>query len=211
MLRILIADDHEIVRHGMRDLIKAHDGWEVCAEAADGRQAVEMAMKTQPQIAVLDVGLPRLNGVTATRLIRKNAPKTRVLLFTMHEDEETVYEALAAGVRGYVLKTEGDKQLEEAISAVAAGRPYFSSSITQFLLDASLQERKKSLLETFTTRELEVAQLIAEGYSNKSIARHLAISVKTVESHRTAVLRKAEVHTAAEFVRFAIRHNMIRA
>lgn len=211
MLRVLIADDHEIVRHGVRDLVSGHTGWEVCGEAADGQDAVALALKTQPNVAVLDVGLPRLNGVTATRLIRKGSPRTRVLLFTMHEDEETVYEALAAGARGYLLKTEGDQQLEEAIAALGAGRPYFSSAVTQFLLDASLTERKRSLLESFTTRELEVAQLIAEGYSNKSIARQLAISVKTVESHRAAVLRKAEVHTAAEFVRFAIRHNLIRA
>ena len=211
MLRVLIADDHEIVRHGVRDLVNSHSGWEVCGEAADGQEAVALALKTQPNVAVLDVGLPRLNGVTATRLIRKGSPRTRVLLFTMHEDEETVYEALAAGARGYLLKTEGDQQLEEAITALGAGRPYFSSAVTQFLLDASLTERKRSLLESFTTRELEVAQLIAEGYSNKSIARQLAISVKTVESHRAAVLRKAEVHTAAEFVRFAIRHNLIRA
>ena len=211
MLRVLIADDHEIVRHGVRDLVSNHSGWEVCGEAADGQEAVALALKTQPNVAVLDVGLPRLNGVTATRLIRKGSPRTRVLLFTMHEDEETVYEALAAGARGYLLKTEGDQQLEEAITALGAGRPYFSSAVTQFLLDASLTERKRSLLESFTTRELEVAQLIAEGYSNKSIARQLAISVKTVESHRAAVLRKAEVHTAAEFVRFAIRHNLIRA
>jgi DNA-binding NarL/FixJ family response regulator len=211
MLRVLIADDHEIVRHGVRDLVSGHSGWEVCGEAADGQEAVALALKTQPNVAVLDVGLPRLNGVTATRLIRKGSPRTRVLLFTMHEDEETVYEALAAGARGYLLKTEGDQQLEEAITALGAGRPYFSSAVTQFLLDASLTERKRSLLESFTTRELEVAQLIAEGYSNKSIARQLAISVKTVESHRAAVLRKAEVHTAAEFVRFAIRHNLIRA
>ncbi len=211
MLRVLIADDHEIVRHGVRDLVNSHAGWEVCGEAADGQDAVALALKTQPNVAVLDVGLPRLNGVTATRLIRKGSPRTRVLLFTMHEDEETVYEALAAGARGYLLKTEGDQQLEEAITALGAGRPYFSSAVTQFLLDASLTERKRSLLESFTTRELEVAQLIAEGYSNKSIARQLAISVKTVESPRAAVLRKAEVHTAAEFVRFAIRHNLIRA
>jgi DNA-binding NarL/FixJ family response regulator len=211
MLRILIADDHEIVRHGVRDLINSHPGWEVVGEAADGQQAVALALKTQPNVVVLDVGLPHLNGITATRLIRKSLPRTRVLLFTMHDDGETVYEALVAGARGYLLKTEGDKQLIEAISALENGSPYFSSGITQFLLDASLSERKRSLLEAFTTRELEVAQLIAEGYSNKSIARHLEISVKTVESHRAAVLRKAEVHTAAEFVRFAIRHNLIRA
>jgi DNA-binding NarL/FixJ family response regulator len=211
MLRVLIADDHEIVRHGVRNLIAAHPGWEVVGEAGDGRQAAEVAAKSQPDVAVLDVALPLLNGIAAARLIRKSSPRTRLLLFTMHDDEETVQQALLTGVRGYVLKSEGEKRLEEAISALGAGRPYFSSGIAQVLVSASLSEPKRSALELFTTRELEVAHLIAEGYSNKAIARQLHISVKTVESHRTAVLRKAQVHTAAEFVRFAIRHNLIRA
>src|SRR5262245_2686272 len=117
MLRVLIADDHEIVRHGVRDLVTAHSGSELVAEAAEGHAACALDLKTQPNVAVLDVGLRRLNGATATRLIRKGSARTRVLLFTMHEDEETVYEALAAGARGYLLKAEGDQQLEEAISA----------------------------------------------------------------------------------------------
>jgi DNA-binding NarL/FixJ family response regulator len=211
MLRVLIADDHEIVRHGLRTLVTAHAGWEICGEAANGRQAAEIAAKSQPDVAILDVGLPLLNGIAAAHLIRKSSPRTRLLLFTMHDDEETVQQALLAGARGYVLKTEGEQRLEEAIAAVGAGRPYLSSSIAQVLVSASLTEPKQSALELFTTRELEVANLIAEGYSNKAIARQLKISVKTVESHRTAVLRKAQVHTAAEFVRFAIRHNLIRA
>jgi DNA-binding NarL/FixJ family response regulator len=194
----------------VRELVSAHSGWQICGEAADGRQAVDLATKLKPDIAVLDVGLPRLSGITAIRLINKSSPRTKALLFTMHEDEETIHQALLAGARGYVLKTEGEKQLEEGIAAVAAGQPYFSSVITQVLLEFSMGKRKQSLLDSFTTRELEVAHLIAEGYSNKAIARELKISVKTVESHRTAVLRKAEVHTAAEFVRFAIRHNLIR-
>lgn len=211
MLRVLIADDHEIVRHGVRNLIATHEGWEICGEAANGRQAAELAAKLRPDVAVLDVELPLLNGIAAARLIRKSSPQTRLLLFTMHDDEETVQQALLTGARGYVLKSEGEQRLEEGIAALGAGRPYFSSSVTQVLVSASMNEPKHSALELFTTRELEVAHLIAEGYSNKAIARQLRISVKTVESHRTAVLRKAQVHTAAEFVRFAIRHNLIRA
>ncbi|MES1198652.1 MAG: response regulator transcription factor [Pseudomonadota bacterium] len=211
MLRILIADDHEIVRHGVRNLIESHEGWEVCGEAGDGQTAYDLAITTHPHIAVLDVSLPRMSGLTLARILKQEAPETRVLFFTMFEDQETVSAALAAGVRGYVLKAEDDSQLSAAIAALGARRPYFSPSITELVVDAAVHERHKSLLETFTTRELEVGQLIAEGHGNKSIARALTISVKTVESHRAAILRKAGVHTAAEFVRFAIKHNLIRA
>ena len=211
MLRVLIADDHEIVRHGVRDLINSHEGWEVCGEAGDGQTAYDLAVATQPNIAVLDVALPRLNGLTLARILRQEMPGTGVLLFTMFDDQETVNGALSAGVRGYVLKGEGDAQLAAGIAALGARRPFFSPSITELLVDAAVNDRRKSCLETFTTRELEVAQLIAEGHGNKAIARTLGISVKTVESHRAAALRKARVHTAAEFVRFAIKHNLIRA
>jgi len=210
MLRILVADDHEIVRHGVRDLINSHEGWEVCAEADDGQVAHDLALTTHPDIAILDVSLPHLNGVTLARIFRQDLPATSVLIFTMHDDQETVSGALAAGVRGYVLKSEGEAQLISAISALAARRPFFSPSVTEQLMEAAVHERRKSALEVFTTRELEVAQLIAEGNSNKAIARALSISVKTVESHRASALRKAGVHTAAEFVRFAIKHNLIR-
>ena len=210
MLRILIADDHEIVRKGVRDVIEAHPGWEVCGEAADGQQALEIALREKPDVAVLDVSLPLLNGVALTRRLRKDCPATGVLLFTMHDDDETVSGALAAGARGYVLKTDSEQHLEAAISALGANRPYFSSLVSELLLDAAMNERKRSRLESFTIRELEVAQLIAEGNSNKQIARLLGISIKTVESHRAAAMRKAGVRTAAEFVRFAIKHNLIQ-
>ena len=210
MLQVLIADDHEIVRHGVRDLVNSRQGWQVCAEAGDGQTAYEQAIATQPNVAILDVSLPRLNGLILARLLRQETPATSVLIFTLHDDQETVSGALAAGVRGYVLKSDGDAQLAAAIAALGSRRPYFSPQITELLMDAAVNERKKSLLESFTIRELEVAQLIAEGMSNKAIARTLDISVKTVESHRSAALRKAGVHTAAEFVRFAIRHNLIQ-
>jgi DNA-binding NarL/FixJ family response regulator len=134
-----------------------------------------------------------------------------VLLFTMHDDDETVSGGLAAGARGYVLKTDSEQHLEAAIAALSANRPYFSSVVSELLLNAAMNDRKRSRLESFTIRELEVAQLIAEGNSNKQIARLLNISIKTVESHRSAAMRKAGVRTAAEFVRFAIKHNLIQA
>ena len=211
MLRILIADDHEIVRKGVRDVIQAHPGWEVCGEAKDGQDALDIALREKPDIAVLDVSLPSLNGVALTRRLQKECPGVKVLLFTMHDDDETVGSGLAAGARGYILKSDSELNLEAAISALGANRPYFSSLVSELLLDAALNDRKRSRLESFTVRELEVAQLIAEGNSNKQIARLLEISIKTVESHRAAAMRKAGVRTAAEFVRFAIKHNLIQA
>lgn len=210
MLRILIADDHEIVRKGVRDVVEAHPGWEVCGEASDGQTALEIALRERPDIAILDVGLPILNGVALTRRLKQDCPKTNVLLFTMHDDEETVSGGLAAGARGYVLKTDSERYLEAGISALGANRPYFSSFVSELLLEAAIHDRRRSRLESFTIRELEVAQLIAEGNSNKQIARQLDISIKTVESHRSAAMRKAGARTAAEFVRFAIKHNLIQ-
>lgn len=211
MLRILIADDHEIVRRGVRDVIEAHPDWEVCAEAADGEAAYNLAVAEQPDVAILDVSLPILGGVVLTRRLRQDSPGTRVLLFTMHDDEETVSGGLAAGARGYLLKTDSEQHLEAAISALGARKPYFSAFVSELLLQAAVNGRKRSRLESFTVRELQVAQLIAEGNSNKQIARWLDISVKTVESHRAAAMRKAGVRTAAEFVRFAIKNNLIKA
>ena len=211
MLRILIADDHEIVRRGVRDLIATHPGWEVCGEASDGRQAGEIGLREKPDIAILDVSLPLLNGIGVARQLRQALPKIEVLLFTMHDDEETISAGLAVGARGYLQKSDSDQHLVAAVSALGAHRPYFSGAASELLLNAAMHERRRSPLESFTGRELEVAQLIAEGHSNKQIARQLGITVKTVESHRAAAMRKAGVRTAAEFVRFAIKHNLIQA
>jgi DNA-binding NarL/FixJ family response regulator len=211
MLRVLIADDHEIVRRGVRDVVETQPGWEVCGEAANGSDVLDLALKGRPNVAVIDVSLPGLNGIAVTRQLKQAMPTTEILLFTMHDDEETISGGLAAGARGYLLKTDGDEQLVAAISSLGAHRSYFSPLVSDLLLESAVHERKKSRLESFSMRELEVAQLIAEGESNKKIARRLEISVKTVESHRAAAMRKAGVHTAAEFVRFAIKHNLIRA
>src|SRR6185312_2136695 len=190
MLQILIADDHEIVRRGVRGIIESQPGWEVVCEASDGHEVLDLAQRFRPNIAILDVSLPGLNGIAVTRQLRHACPDTEVLLFTMHDDDETVSGGLAAGARGYVLKNDGDKSLVSAIQALGAHRPYFSSVVSALLLDAAVNDRRKSRLESFTVRELEVAQLIAEGESNKRIARTLGISIKTVESHRAAAMRK---------------------
>lgn len=210
MLRVMIADDHEIVRRGIRALVESEPGWEVCGEAEDGPQAIDLATEIKPDVVVVDVSLPSLNGLAVTRRLRHVSPDTEVLLFTMHDDDETVSGGLAAGARGYLLKTEGDTELKQAISALADHRPYFSSTVSQLLLSVVVNERKTSRLESLTARELEIAQLIAEGCSNKTISRKLDISVKTVESHRAAAMRKSGVRSVAEFVRFAIKHKLIQ-
>ena len=211
MLKILIADDHELIRRGVRDVVESHPGWEVCGEAGDGNEALEMAARHRPDILVLDVSLPRMNGLGVTRRLHQDLPSISVLLYTMHDEDDTISGGLAAGARGYLLKTDSAANLEAAISCLGARRPFFSSSVSEFLLDAAVHDRKRSRLESFTMRELEVAQLIAEGNSNKQIARQLARSIKTVESHRAAAMRKAGVRSAAEFVRFAIKQNLIQA
>ena len=211
MLRILIADDHQIVRRGVRDIVEAHPGWEICGETATGSEVVDLVLAHQAHVAVLDVSMPGLNGITVARQLKQRSPTTEVLLFTMHDDDETISGGLAAGARGYLLKSDSHNHLVAAISALGAHRPYFSSVVSELLLDAAVNDRKKSRMESFTVRELEVVQLIAEGESNKLIARRLNISIKTVESHRASAMRKAGVRTAAEFVRFAIKHNLIQA
>ncbi len=211
MLSILIVDDHEIVRHGIRHLVAAHPGWEICGEASDGVSGHEMALALKPNIVILDIGLPPTDGLHVARQLHEELPTAAVLIFTMHDDQETLCSALAAGVHGYVLKSEGPEQLEAAISALSGRRHFFSPAITEFLMDVALHNRDKSPRKMFTQRELEVAQLIADGYGNKAIAETLGICVKTVESHRATVLRKAGVHTAAEFVRFAVKNKFISA
>jgi DNA-binding NarL/FixJ family response regulator len=210
MLRILIADDHEIVRRGVRQIIESHPDWEVCGEAGNGEAALEIAAQEQPDIAIVDVGLPLLGGIMVTRRLRLDSPSTRVLLFTMHDDEESVNGGLAAGARGYLLKTDSGLHLEAAISALEARQPYFSSMIAEMLLEAAVSDKKPWRLGKFTGRELQVGQLVAEGRSNKEIAMRLGIAVKTVESNRASAMRKAGVRTAREFVRFAIKNNLIR-
>jgi DNA-binding NarL/FixJ family response regulator len=215
MLRILLADDHDIVRRGLKDLLEHHVGWQVCAEAANGREAVELALQHQPHVAVIDLSMPELNGLEATRRIRQSLPDTEVLIFTMHESEELIREVLGAGARGYLLKSDAVRQLIPAVESLSQKKPYFAGRVSEVVLDGFLKGGQAALegptAERLTSREREVVQLLAEGKSNKQIARLLDLSVKTVETHRTAAMRKLELNSLPDLVRYAIRMQIIQA
>ena len=215
MLRILLADDHDIVRRGLKDLLEQHVGWQVCAEASNGREAVELALQHRPQVAVIDLSMPELNGLEATRRIRQALPDTEVLIFTMHESEELIREVLGAGARGYLLKSDAVRQLSPAVESLSQKNPYFAGRVSAVVLDGFLKRGQVTLegptAERLTSREREVVQLLAEGKSNKQIARLLDLSVKTVETHRTAAMRKLELNSLPDLVRYAVRMQIIQA
>ncbi len=214
-MRILIADDHEVVRQGLRALMQNHKGWEVCGEAATGREAVEKAKETQPDVVVLDIAMPQLNGLEAARQILKAHPETQVLILTMHESEELVREVLDAGARGYVLKSDAGRSLVAAIEALGQHTPFFTSKVAQIVLQGFLDGKPASAEVTRSTRgrlsarEREIIQLLAEGKGNKEIAASLNISVKTVETHRSNIMRKLNLHSIGDLTRYAIRNRII--
>jgi DNA-binding NarL/FixJ family response regulator len=213
MLRILVADDHDIVRRGLTRLLEEHAGWSVCAEAANGREAVELALEHRPEVVVLDLTMPELNGFEATRRIRQALPDTEVLIFTMHESEELVRNVLAAGARGYLLKSDAARQLVPAVESLAQRKPFFAGRISEVLLEGFLESGRRkatpAATDRLTSREREVVQLLAEGNSNKAIARRLDLSVKTVETHRAAIMRKLDLHSLADLVRYAVRNQIV--
>ncbi len=208
MKSILIADDHEVVRAGVCAILADQPGWEVVAEAGDGRQAVELAAETWPDIAVLDYQLPLLNGVDATREIRARSPKTEVLIFTMHESETLLRDLLEAGARGYLLKSDARRFLIMAVESLAHHRPFFTGSGSEALLEAYLSRGGLSG-GPLTSRERGVVQLIAEGHSNKEVAHLLGIGLKTVETHRSSAMRKVDATSTAKLVRYAIRNKLV--
>jgi DNA-binding NarL/FixJ family response regulator len=202
MLHILIADDHGIVRSGIRMLIDRQDGMRVVAEAEDGLQAVDLAQSTRPDVAILDVSMPRMTGLQAAREIRAHQPDTSVLLLSMHDDERYFWDALEVGAAGYVLKRQADAELIEAVRSVAGGGRYVSS-LPGLDLDSDCHE------DPLTPRELDVVKLIAEAYTNRQIAEILSVSEKTVESHRANVLSKLGMRDRVELVRYAIRRGLV--
>lgn len=211
--RILIADDHEIVRHGIRTLIAEHPGWEVCGEAVDGRDAVEKARALRPDLALLDVGMPNLNGLDAARRILAFAPRTRVLILTMHESEQVVREVLEVGARGFLLKSDAARDLVSAVEALQRRTTFFTSSVAEMVLNGYLNrgiDERKPLKDRLTPREREVVQLLAEGKSSKEVAVALDLSVKTAETHRTNLMRKLDLHSVADLVRYAVRNNIVQ-
>jgi len=208
MIRILIADDHDVVRSGLRHLIEAQPNWQVVAEAGDGKEAVQKALETKPDVAVIDYSLPLINGVEATRQIRSAQPRTEVLIFTMYDNESLIQELLRVGARGYLFKTDARHHLICAIEALAAHKPFFTTKVLESLLDSFLA-RPAQEGSALTHRERGVIQVIAEGYTNKQIAGLLGISFKTVVTHRASVMRKLNLSSSAALVRYAIRNRIV--
>ena len=207
-LRLLIADDHRMVREGVRALLASHD-YEIVAETSDGREAIRLARLHQPDIALLDVTMPSLNGMDATREVARVAPRCRVIVLSMHRDRAYVLEALRAGARGYVVKTQAASELITALARVARGEPYLSPDLSRLVVEAYSDGRDGG--HSLTPREREVLQLIAEGKTTKAIAATLSISFKTAESHRQRLMAKLDIHETASLVRYAIRNGMIEA
>lgn len=212
-LRILVADDHPVVRAGLRALLETKRGWQVCAEAANGREAVEKAEKLKPDVAVLDIGMPLLNGMEATRQICKVSPQTEVLILTMHDSELLIQGVLEAGARGYILKDDADRNLLEAVEALRLHKPYLSSRVTAAAPKTALPSGVSSTpaRRRLTPREREILQLLAEGKGNKEIAEFLRISVKTAETHRANIMLKLNFHSITELVRYAVRNQIIQS
>jgi DNA-binding NarL/FixJ family response regulator len=213
-LRILIADDHEVVRAGVRSLLECQSDCEICGEAVTGRQAVALAQQLKPDIAVLDITMPELNGLDAARQILKTVPGVQVLILSVHESEELVREIIEIGAHGYILKSDAGHELAAAVRALRRRESYFASKVAQIVLRAYLRKQHGgptpvSSDNTLTPREREVLQLIAEGKSNKEAASALSISVLTVETHRAHIMRKLGAHSVAELVHYAVRHKMI--
>ena len=218
MLRILIADDHEVARRGIRSLLESHPGWEVCAEAKDGRYAVELATSTKPDLVLLDIGMPNLNGLEAARQILATTPNVAILILTMHDSDNVIKEVLRAGARGFLLKSDAGRDLVAAVEALESQKTFFTPRVSQMVLDGFLnREKKHSDIEDnadpsdnpLTAREREVIQLLAEGRTSKEVAVTLNLSVKTAETHRTNLMRKLGLHSVADLTRYAVRNGIV--
>jgi len=213
-LRLLLADDHTIVRQGLRKILEERPDWEVVAEAGDGREAIRQAELLRPDVAILDVAMPLLNGIEATRQITRRVPTTRILVLSMHADEAYVAQMLQAGAAGYLLKASADVDLIHAVAEVARGRSFFSPSIARAMQDDTTRQHAErgavDRYESLSAREREIFQLIAEARSNKEIAALLNVSASTVETNRAHIMDKLDLHSAAEIVLYAVRRGVIR-
>lgn len=206
---ILLADDHALIRQGLKALLEKQ-GCRIVGEAADGQEAIRSVENAQPEIAILDISMPILNGIDAARALKKSAPKTKIILLTKHDEDQYVTEAMRAGVKGYVLKSQAADDLVHAIREVSRGSVYLSPKISRVVVDAYLSKERLST-DGLSGRERQVLQLVGEGKSTKDIAVLLGISVKTAESHRARLMKKLDIHETASLVRYAIRHGLIEA
>jgi DNA-binding NarL/FixJ family response regulator len=214
MTQILLADDHAIIRRGLRGILETHDGWHVCGEAAtNGREAVELAVALKPDVVVLDWSMPELNGLEAAKQIRAALPETEILIFTMHESEELIREALSAGVRAVVVKSDVEGHLITAVESILKHNVYFSPTVSETLRNALIRSpdntRSSTATIALTERELEVTRLLAEGKSNKEVATALSITTRTVETHRANIMRKLEINSIVELVHYAVRNKLV--
>jgi DNA-binding NarL/FixJ family response regulator len=215
-LRILIADDHELVRRGLAALLQSHEGWEVCAEAKDGREAVDKARQLKPDVVILDVGMPNLNGLAATRQLMQQDAELKVIVLTITDSDQVIREALDAGARGFVLKSDAARDLVTAVEAVQRNRMFFTPRVNDMVLAGFLDRRENGStvespkLPRLTPREREVIQLLAEGKSSKEVASLLNLSTKTAETHRSNIMRKLGIHSIRDLVVYAVKNDIIQ-
>jgi DNA-binding NarL/FixJ family response regulator len=213
-LSILVADDHVVVRRGLRALLESQAKWKVIAEATNGREAVERAIRLRPDLVIMDLSMPELNGLEATVLLLKAIPNARVLILSMHNTEDLIQKTLNSGARGYVLKSDAERDLVKAVEAVLDNRTFFTPAVSDTVLDCLRQRERTGTItppEKLTTRERQILQLLAEGKSNKEVAGSLGISVRTVENHRAKIMRKLHLRTLSDLVRHAIRNKIVEA
>src|SRR5580704_15372958 len=215
-LRILLADDHEIVRRGLRALLEKHEGWEVCGEASDGREAVEKALQLNPDVVIVDIGMPNLNGLDTTRQLLQHDPHFKVIVLTITDSDQVIREALDAGARGFVLKSDAARDLVSAVEALQRNRMFFTPRVNDMVLAGFLDKghngsnNEPPRLPKLTAREREVIQLLAEGKSSKEVACVLNLSTKTAETHRSNIMRKLGFHSIRDLVVYAVKNNIIQ-
>jgi DNA-binding NarL/FixJ family response regulator len=215
-LRILLADDHEIVRRGLCSLLQKHEGWEVCGEASDGREAIAMAQQLKPDVVIVDIGMPHLNGLDTTRQLLQLDPHFKVIVLTITDSDQVIREALSAGARGFVLKSDAARDLVSAVEALQSNRMFFTPRVNDLVLAGFLDKghaisrSEPPSLPVLTAREREVTQLLAEGKSSKEVASVLNLSTKTVETHRSNIMRKLSLHSIRDLVVYAIKNNIIQ-
>ena len=213
-LRILVADDHEVVRRGLCSLLASKPEWEVCGEAADGREAVQKSQLLKPDVVVLDIGMPSLSGLEAIRQILQASPQSKILILTLHDSDQIVTEVLSAGARGFLLKSDAARELVAAVDALRRGKTYFTSKVAAMVLEGYLKggtaAPTTSGRDRLTPREREIVQLLAEGNSTRQVAGMLGVSVKTAETHRSNVMRKLQLHSVSELVLYAVRNNLVQ-
>jgi DNA-binding NarL/FixJ family response regulator len=215
-VRLLLADDHEIVRRGLRALLEAETGWEVVAEASDGRDAIEKTKLMKPDVAILDISMPSLNGLEAARQIASSTPQTKVLILTVHDSDPLIQQVLEAGARGYLLKSDAARDLVTAVDALRRNKTFFTPKVAQIVLEGYLGKNPRDGASEgdffrLTGRQREIVQLLAEGKSSKEVACALGLSVKTAETHRANIMRRLDCHSVTALVRYAIRNHIIDA